>query len=438
MNSPFAAISHGVAVNIVATLATVVGGVIAARGLGAAGRGTAAALVALPTFVSFIATAGLPSALIYEARKDPDAAPQLLGAGLFVAVGIGLLAWLATWLYTPHMLAGLPPDLMAAGRMLSVFGFAGILSNVGIAALQSQRAFVACNVIRLAQPLIQLAGLVALEGAGQLRPVPVALLTLSAGIPGITWNLGWIHRNCTLHLDTIAAALRRLLHYAARAAAGELVAGMAGQIDKVIVVGLFAPQALGLYVVAMSLSRVLAIIPSAVVPVLFPATAGRSPPEVLDVTSRAAAMTAVCVAAGAVVLGAVGPWLLRLFYGSDFTGAGWAFRLLLVEAALSAVAQVLAQAFLALNRPVLAALQQGLGVAIAAALLYTLTPRWGLAGAATALLAAAVTRLASSYHAFRLIGAGMPAIRPHIGPSIARLYDIVVRLVPTRPSIPPS
>lgn len=233
-------------------------------------------------------------------------------------------------------------------------------------------------------------------------------------------------------LSELAGATRRLTHYASRAAGGELVVGMTSQIDKVIVVGLFAPEALGLYVVAMSLSRVLAIIPSAVVPVLFPSTAGRAECEVMNLTSRAAAMTALCVAAGALALGALGPWLLSLFYGAEFAHADVAFRLLLAEAAVSAVAQVLAQAFMALNRPVLAGLQQTLGVAVAIALLYALAPHWGISGAALALLIAAMVRLASIYGCFTVIGTGMPQLTAHLGPNLLLLRDMAANRLPTR------
>ncbi|MEI8298012.1 MAG: oligosaccharide flippase family protein [Pseudomonadota bacterium] len=432
MNSPLAAISQGVVVNFLATLATVIAGIVTARGLGVGGRGIVAALIALPTFVSFVATAGLPSALIYEARKNPSAASPLFGAALLLGLMIGLIATAATWLYTPRMLATLPANLVATGRLLAAFAFAGILSNVGVAALQAAGEFSACNAIRLTQPLLQLAGLAALGACGQLEPVPIAILTLASGLPGLLWSLAWMARRQLPQLSELAGATRRLTHYASRAAGGELVVGMTSQIDKVIVVGLFAPEALGLYVVAMSLSRVLAIIPSAVVPVLFPSTAGRAECEVMNLTSRAAAMTALCVAAGALALGALGPWLLSLFYGAEFAHADVAFRLLLAEAAVSAVAQVLAQAFMALNRPVLAGLQQTLGVAVAIALLYALAPHWGISGAALALLIAAMVRLASIYGCFTVIGTGMPQLTAHLGPNLLLLRDMAANRLPTR------
>ena len=434
-NSPFRAISQGVVANVLGMLATVVGGIIAARGLGSDGRGEAAALISLPTFVAFVANLGLPTALVYEARREPARAPALVAAAVALATLAGIAAWIATWMLTPTLLHTQSTAIIATARAFAVFVLTGLLSNAGMAALQSAGEFRAANAIRLAQPLVQVAGLVVLALAGAMTPTAVALLTFTSGAPGLAWNLAWIARRYRPRAAELPGAVVQLVNYGVRAAGGEFLTGMTGQIDKIIVVGIFSPSVLGLYVVAMSLSRVLAVIPTAVVPVLFPTTAGRSPGDVATLTSRAAAMTLVCVTAGAACVGVAGPWLLAALYGRDFHAAGWGFRLLLLESALSAVAQVLSQAFMAMNRPGLYGVQQGLGVGVAVALLFACAPRYGLEGAAAALLASSAVRLAAIYWCYaHVLRIGQPRLVAHLGPSVATLWRVASGLWP-RPSL---
>jgi O-antigen/teichoic acid export membrane protein len=130
----------------------------------------------------------------------------------------------------------------------------------------------------------------------------------------------------------------------------------------------------------------------------------------------------VLVTALSIPLVVAGPGILTLVYGPDFAAAGLAVRLLVFEAALSTVTQVLSQAFMALNRPGLSSVQYGAGVAVAIALLLVLPSRLGLTGAAIALLTAAVVRLAATYWSLAIVlKSGAPPIRRELGYSLATL-----------------
>jgi len=202
---------------------------------------------------------------------------------------------------------------------------------------------------------------------------------------------------------------------------------MATQVDKVIVVGIFAPSMMGIYVVALSLSRVVAMFPAAVVTVLFPKASGRSESDVIQITSKAAGGTTLLVGVSAIVLIAVGPALLRFFYGPEFEAASLAFRLLIVEAAIASVVQVLSQAFMALNRPGLVTLQYGSGVAVAVPLLFILAPKWGAEGAAAALLVASIVRLACTYWCFTgVMKIAAPKVLGEIGASISTIKNAML------------
>jgi O-antigen/teichoic acid export membrane protein len=194
--------------------------------------------------------------------------------------------------------------------------------------------------------------------------------------------------------------VRRLVPYGLRSYSADLLVGAATQIDKLIVVAVLTPSTLGLYVVATNLSRLVLLFAQSVTPVLFPRATAASGADALEMTSKAAAMTALVAGLLAVFLVALGPALLRMLYGAEFTVASFPFRILVLEACISSVILVLSQAFMALNRPVLVTVQYGIGAVVAITLLVVLAPRFGAAGAAIAMLMAAVSRLLASYIGF--------------------------------------
>jgi len=187
--------------------------------------------------------------------------------------------------------------------------------------------------------------------------------------------------------------LKRLFSYGLRSYGVELLGILVRQLDQVLVVGLLAPALMGLYVVALSAARMLEVFQTAVTVVLFPRATGRTPEEVVALTGRAVrgnTTATVLVAAG---LALFGPWLLGFVYGQEFLGASGVFRLLLLEAVLGGCAFVLGHAFLAVGRPEILTVLQGIGVGLSVVLVLVLVPRYGLIGVGAALAISSFVRL---------------------------------------------
>jgi O-antigen/teichoic acid export membrane protein len=89
------------------------------------------------------------------------------------------------------------------------------------------------------------------------------------------------------------ASLRALLPYGVRSYGIDLLGALSLQIDQALVVGFLSPAAMGTYVVALSLSRMLQLFQQAVVMVLFPKAAGRPADEVIALTGQAARISTV-------------------------------------------------------------------------------------------------------------------------------------------------
>jgi O-antigen/teichoic acid export membrane protein len=148
---------------------------------------------------------------------------------------------------------------------------------------------------------------------------------------------------------------------------------------------------------------VLNVFQSAVIPVLFPRASGRPKEEVVALTGRAVRVSTTVTALAAAGLILLGPQAIVLLYSKDFTAATAVFRLLVAEAVLGGIAMILAQAFMALDRPGMVTILQGVGVGLSIPLLMWLVPRYGLEGAGIALLLSTSARLIFVYASFPIV-----------------------------------
>ena len=153
----------------------------------------------------------------------------------------------------------------------------------------------------------------------------------------------------------------------------------------------------------MSAARLLEVFQTAVIAVLFPKAAGRSVEEAVDLTGRAARVSTTAMLFVAAGFAIFGPWALGLIYGEEFLGAGVVFRFLLVDAVFGGCAWVLAHAFLAVGRPEIVTVLQGIGVGLAVVLVLVLVPRYGLEGVGVALMISSAVRLIFVVLSFPLI-----------------------------------
>jgi O-antigen/teichoic acid export membrane protein len=104
-----------------------------------------------------------------------------------------------------------------------------------------------------------------------------------------------------------------------------------------------------------------------------------------------------------------------LLYGQEYVGAVGALRILVVEVILSGATFVLAQAFMALNRPGVVTILQAVGLSLSIPMMLWLIPRYGIYGAAAALLTSTIARLLFVCMGFRVfLKARPPDLLPKV------------------------
>ena len=368
-------------------------GILSARALQPAGRGELAAMILWPIFLASALTFGLPAALTFRLRSNPEKRGQILGAALVLATFTGLIGAVAGILFMHSWIPQYSHEVVQYARIFVLNAPMTAVLVVGRAALESHGDFTASNKLLVVPPLLTLVWLIVLWRTGTLTPFSAAIAYVVVGLPPFFWMLYQIWHVFHPSLHEFADSARSLLAYGIRAYGIDLCGTMSAYIDQALVVRALAPELMGTYVVALSLSRILNAFHSSVVMVLFPKAVSQPAQIVRELTSRAARISTLLTAIGGVGIVAFGPRLLSVLYGREYTGATTVLRILVLEVVLGGTTYVLAQAFMALERPGIVTALQIVGLLLTLPLLLILVPRYGIVGAALALLASTTARL---------------------------------------------
>jgi O-antigen/teichoic acid export membrane protein len=368
-------------------------GILTARMLKPEGRGELAAMILWPLFIASLTTLGVPSALIYHLRRHPEMKANLVTNAFIVAIVMGVVSSVITAFILPYWLHQYSPTIVWFAEIFLVTVPLCSVTLAGRAALEAEHDFVGSNAIQILTPLSTLIVLVGLLVLHKLDSYSAAIAYIVAALPSFWLMVRRIRRAGIVVGQMRVRVTKQLLSYGIRSYGVDLLGTLALQVDQVLVVSLLSASSMGFYVVVLSLSRMLNVFQTSVVMVLFPKAAGHSKADVLAMTGRAVRISGFATAICGVLVCLAGPTLLGLLYGAEYEAASGALRILVLEATLSGVVFVLAQAFMALDHPGVVTILQALGLSLSVPLMVWLIPIYGIYGAAISLLASTVARL---------------------------------------------
>ncbi len=388
-----AIVAKSLAVKLVVLAINTSTGIITARMLKPTGRGELAAMILWPVFLTNAITLGLPSSLIFNLRRWPEREASIFSGALVLGLILGLMAGLLGAVMMPHWLAQYTPETIRTAQWVMVQAPMCTLILVGRASLEARGEFGNSNAALFMIHFMALALLVLILLTGPMTPFRASFAYVLSGVPAFIWMMGRLWRIYQPRWEGVSGSIRALLPYGLRAYGIDLLGTLSLQIDQVLVVGLLNPEAMGTYVVALSLSRVLQLFQQAVVMVLFPKATARPVDEVLMLTGRAVRISTVFTLAAGIGVMLWGQWFLQILYGKEFVMAINLLRLLSLEAIITSTTLVLAQAFMAIGKPGTVTLLQGVGLALSVPLMLVLIPRFGLLGTGMSLVISALVRL---------------------------------------------
>jgi O-antigen/teichoic acid export membrane protein len=424
--SSIAALLQSVGAKVLIILLNAATGILSARALRPSGRGELAAIILWNVLFANAFTFGVPSALTYQLKKRVDLRSEFAGSALLLSVVTSALAMLIAWLGLPHWIPQYSATVIFFSRLFlfNVPIFAATL--VGRAALESDGDFTTSNLSLLLTPLLTLVGLGAFFIAGHFTPVNAAWAYVAGGVPSCLLILKRVFDRFRPSLRLFPQSTRLLMLYGLRSYGIDLCGTMSFYVDQVLVVHLLQSGTMGAYVVALSLSRMLNAFHASVIMILFPKMVSKSTDTIHQLTGRAVRITTFMTAAAGLVVALLGPQVVTLLYGSAYRGATGIVRILILEVILSGVVQVLSQAFMALGRPGAVTLFQVSGLLLTVPILIVLVPRYGIHGAAIAILISTTIRLVAVMASFRPL-LHMPCPRILLTREDARLMVATLR-----------
>ncbi len=378
-------------------------GIITARFLGPEGRGEQAAMLLWPQFLAYTITLGLPKSLLYNLKKHPEEKSELFAAALLMGTGLGMVASLIGIIFMPQWLSQYSPSVIRYAQWFMVTAPLALLGVTFTAAFESEEEFTIANQTRYLVPLTTLAALGVLILIRAVTPFNVALAYVVPGLPIFIWMLTRLWNRFRPRWRRLGESFKCLTSYGLRSYGIDLLGALSGQIGSALVVGLLSATSMGLYTVALSLSRLLNMFEDAIVTVLLPKAVARPVEEVVALTGRAVRVSTFLTLLCIIPLMLLCPVILSLLYGSEFMGAVPVFRILLIEIMLNGMTWVLAQAFMASGQPGTVTLLQGVGLGLTVPLMLVLIPKYQLVGAGLSLLGSTLARFVFILVSFPLV-----------------------------------
>ena len=378
-------------------------GIITARTLGPEGRGEQAALILWPEFMANVITLGIPSALVYNLRRYPEERSNFFSAAVILCAILGVGSATVGILFLPQWLSQYPTETIRMAQLLMPIVPIFLLAQLFALALDACSQFAISNIGRYMMPLGTLLLLYGLVISHNITPYTAALAYILPGIVVFLSRVAYLRKVFKFQWSGLTKTYRRLMSYGVRSYGVELVKTLSGKLSQVVIVGLLSSSNLGIYVVALNLSRMMNVFQTSFVTVLFPTVAGRPRKEVVALTGRAVRVSLALSCLAGIIVSFMAPVVLNVLYGEKFLAAIAVFRILLVEIIISGTVWVFLQAFMAVGKPGFVTLLQGLGVAISIPLMFLLVPVYGLEGAGMALLCSSFTRLILVYLSYGFI-----------------------------------
>jgi O-antigen/teichoic acid export membrane protein len=374
------------AVRLLMTLNSLIAGVIVARWLGAEGLGTLAVInVTVGTAVQAGST--LPSANTYFISRDSRRlAPAAINSLVYALVAGGLLAvaviGLARW--RPEIFGYIPLGLIV------------------VAALSIPFQLVTVTALNIFLAVGQIARLNLLDLGGQVFVLVNAVLTLILLKRGL-WMLVALNTAASVAVAlTVTFLIARLIASQSDTEKGRIHTGLFAEMVRygikthisilagalifradLLVVNHFRGSAdAGVYSVASQVAMLLMLLPGVIATLLFPrVTAARDlHGEMTCLVTRHTTLVMSFVCLVAVPMS----FVLPLLYGSRFSDVAVQLLILLPGVFLIALESVLVQHFNATGLPPQIPLLWLATLAINVLLVFTMVPRFGARGAATA------------------------------------------------------
>jgi antigen flippase len=320
----------------------IITGVLTARLLGPAGKGSLATVLWLPSLMNAAGILALPQAVTFEVSRHPEQEGELTAAGFWLSLGLGVIEAAILYPLVPMLLGPTKQSLVSFSRLILPILPMVFPGLVLLGIHQGRQKFSQYNLLRVSPIVVYVSILLLLWSVARVDLFTVIVANLFAqGITTIWWaglagkNLmpgslaswwiyakGLVKRGGLFHIPALSGVI--LL-----------------QTDMALLVRTVSVQEVGYYSVALSFAVAQLGLATSLVQVTFPKAASVSPQEAPQVLLRHFRLAQLLVLGMAVVMMACSPWLIRLLFGPSFLPASPLAFILIVAMAFWGLNQIL-------------------------------------------------------------------------------------------------
>jgi O-antigen/teichoic acid export membrane protein len=397
------AFAQTLAGNLLVQACGVVTGILAARLLGPTGRGELSAIFYYPTTLTALGSLGLQQAAAYEVSRRPAEEEEILRAGFWTAVALGLIQFVLGALFASSLL---PKDMAHLTTTLQWFMAFPLLAYSGQVLLgvdQGTFRFARYSFLNSLPVTFYAVGTLIIWMTGTASPSTFAAWALSGHLFALTIRLAFSNR-VLIGAHPLWSTASRLLKLGIVLHAPQVTGILMAQADMLIVLFMLPADQVGLYAVALAIAQGQMAVSNSVAQVGFVKVAGESDRAagVASVLLQFRVAQMICFAVAAIFI-VIAPYLIFYAAGSAFMGACKAADCLIVALAFRGLSNILDSGFRALGRAWVGAVSNAVGfVALATGALGWL-PQGGIeAMGAVMIMAAASTVVTSIFFMKRL------------------------------------
>ena len=380
-------------------------GPIIAQALGPIGRGELGRILLWPQLLGSVFALGLGPALLFNLKRsqNPQEESELYSAALVLGSIFGMIASTLGFFLIPVFMKQYSAQTVWMARLFVLTAPINLFTLLVLNAYKARNLFRVVNQTNSAAPVITLGIVGTLSFANALTPLTAAL-SRRGPVTGIfIWKFLDLWKHYRPSLSQVKERMKQLAPYSLRSAPINILSQLSDKIDQFMVIFFLNDKSLGLYIVSLNLSRLIIIIQNSILSVLFSKAANKPVKEVRAMAGRAARVGLLLSVSTAIFMALCAIPIMTLYGGEKFLAAVPVFRILSFEIVLKGATLVLAQTFMAVGRPGIVSLLQGLGLGLSFPLIWLFIPKFGLMGVAIALLISTGVRLAAILLCYPLI-----------------------------------
>lgn len=360
--------------------------VIVVRTLTTSDYGVYSLLVSFSLTLCYLASGGLPQAVIYFIGRDRAAIATYVATYMMLCFGIGLLTIIGTWAVRPLLFSSFLRELPAVYLPVLLCLFAvTFLDSFLLSIVRGLKNFQLFNLRRLLTPGGTLAGVAVLSVTGAITMHNVVAVSLAASAICTGWF--WIRTRSIVPLRAGIRpdAVKALMRYGVKSYVQTVSGYLVYYIDIYIIAWMMNAEAVAYYMIAVSVATLLWYIPNTVGLVLFPVLVSTGNEHSIH---RAAAIvcrnTLLITTAGAGMLALAGGFLIVTVYGDRYVQSIPALMILLPGVVVMGCYKVLTRDFSSRNRQQVSILAACSALVVNIGLNVLFIPRYGICGAAWA------------------------------------------------------